>query len=540
MGAYFPRWPMFRTEISAWSRNRLDWWIGLAYLACYVALDWASYVHPFGRFGITPWNPHTGLSFALILLFGKRFIPLLFIAPVLGDLVVRHFPTPLSVGVLLWLVVGAGYATATLLLSSRRYDFQIGLPRMYDIWLLLLVATLSTVLVACLYAAILASAGLTTWHGFYTAALRLWIGDLIGIAVVTPFVLLIAAGRRLKFSWETLAQFLAMCAALWAVFHGSGLPQLYRFYLLFLPIIWIALRSGLPGACAGLVFTQLALMFVIEFLLPESVDTTTYQEMMLVLTLTGLAAGGVVMEREQAEYRLRLQQEAHARLTRLGSVNELSAAVAHEINQPLSAAATYTRLLAEELGDQDFSTAAARESAEKANTQVQRAAAVVRRLRDLIQMGRIEQNTVEVSELFNAALEVLKPELQRAGVSIESQVEADLPPVTVDVLQVEQVLINLVRNAYEAIEGAGRSSGMIHLEARSTANGDLEIVVGDTGPGFDCEQIANPFTPFYTTKRGGLGMGLNLCRSIVEAHGGQIWLANGDQGAEVHFTLRDR
>ena len=532
--------PMSGSELSAWVRSGPAWLIGIAYLAAYVAFDWASYVQPFDPFGITPWNPQTGLSFALILLFGRRYIPLLFVAPFLADLVVRHLPAPLPVGLLLWLVVGAGYSAATLILSSSKYGFQARLPRLYDIWLLLLVAAVSTVIVACLYAAILASANLMGWADFFVAALRLWIGELIGIAVVTPFLLLLAAGRYLKITWETLAQFAAMCASLWAVFYGPATPQLYRFYLLFLPIIWIALRSGLPGACTGLVVTQLALMFVIEFLLPGSVDTTTYQEMMLVLTLTGLAAGGVVMEREQAEYRLRLQQEAHARLTRLGSVNELSAAVAHEINQPLSAAATYTRLLAEELGERDFSMKDARESAEKANAQVQRAAAVVRRLRDLIQTGRTERIEAEVSELLNAALEVVKPELQRAGVSIVSQVEGDLPTVTVDVLQVEQVLINLLRNAYESIEDAGHSSGMITVGVRRSPDGDLEIVVGDTGPGFDAEQIDNPFAPFHTTKRGGLGIGLNLCRSIVEAHGGQIWLANGGQGAEVHFTIRNR
>jgi two-component system sensor kinase FixL len=527
-------------KIGAWARRQSGWLIGLAYLTAYVALEWTSYVQPFGQFGITPWNPHTGLSFVLILLCGPRFIPLLFAAPFLADLVVRGLPAPLSTGLLLWLVVGASYTMATLVLSSSKYDFQMRLPRLYDIWVLLLVATVSTAFVACLYAAILASTNLIAWTDFNVAALRLWIGDLIGIAVATPFALLMAAGRRLKFTWETLAQFVAMCAALWAVFLGPEVPQLYRFYLLFLPIIWIALRSGLPGACAGLLITQLALMFVLGFLLPGRVDITTYQEMMLVLTLTGLAAGGAVMERELVEYRLRLQQESHARLTRLGSVNELSAAVAHEINQPLSAAATYTRLLAEELGEGDFPVSQARESAEKANAQVQRAAAVVRRLRDLIQTGRIEQSPVQMRTLLNAALEVVKPELRRAGVSIVSQIEGDLPPVIVDVLQVEQVLINLVRNAYEAIEGAGHSSGTISIKARRSTRDALEIVVGDTGPGFDSEQIANPFAPFHTTKRGGLGMGLNLCRSIVEAHGGQIWLANGQQGAEVHLTFQDR
>ena len=527
-----------RTDFDTAGHATWRWAVGIAYLASYVALDWVSYVQPFGQFAITPWNPHTGLSFALILLCGKRYLPLLFAAPILSDLIVRHQPAPLPVIVLLGIVVGAGYSAATLVLLSLRPRFQIALVRLYDVWILVLAAALSTAVVASLYVTILAAAGLISWSDFTEAALRLWVGDIIGISVVTPFVLLMATRRRFPLTWEALAQFAAMCAALWIIFIGPSTPQLYRFYLLFLPIIWISLRSGLPGACTGLVVTQIALMLVIELALPGRVDVTIYQEMMLVLTFTGLAAGGVVMERQQAEYRLRLQQDAHARLTRLGSVNELSAAVAHEINQPLSAAATYTRLLAEELGEPDFSMPQARESATKANAQVQRAAAVVRRLRDLIQTGHAELGLAEVSQLLNRAVEVVEPELHRAGISIETQVQADLPAVAVDALQIEQVLVNLIRNGCEAIEGSGQTSGVIVLKAARLADGELEIMVGDTGPGFDMEQIASPFTPFHTTKRGGLGIGLNLCRSTVEAHGGRIWLANGLQGAEVHFTIR--
>jgi two-component system, LuxR family, sensor kinase FixL len=504
-------------HVRTWAQMNRQWLIGLAYLVCYVALDWASYVHPFGRFAITPWNPQTGLSFALILLSGKRFVPLLFLSPLLADLIVRGLPVPLFVAVLLSVIVGAGYAAATLALLDRRLGFQIELTRLQDVWILLLAAVTSTAAVACLYVAVLAAAVLIPWSDFGVAAQRLWVGDVIGIAVVTPLLLLMAAGRKFRLSWETLAQFAVMCAALWMVFLGPSTPQLYRFYLLFLPVIWISLRSGLPGACASLLVTQLALMFVIEFLLPGQVDVTIYQEMMLVLTLTGLAAGGVVMERQEVEYRLRLQQDAHARLTRLGSINELSAAVAHEINQPLSAAATHTRLLAEELGERDFPIAQARQSAEQANAQLQRAAAVVRRLRDLIQTGRAEQSSAEVSLLFDAALEIVGPELRRAGVSIARHVDGGLPPVAVDVLQIEQVLINLVRNACEALEGAGHRTGVISMKAGRSLDGSVEIVVGDNGPGFDAEQMSNPFAPFHSTKRGGLGIGLNLCRSIVEA-----------------------
>jgi signal transduction histidine kinase len=525
------------TDVSTWTRARWHGLIGFAYLAGYVALDWASYVQPFGQFGITPWNPHTGLSFALILLLGRRFLPLLFAAPLLADVVVRHLPAPLPVTLLLCLVVGAGYSAATVALLSPRLRFRIELARLHDVWMLLLTVVISAATVACLYASILASTDLISWSNFGAAALRLWVGDVIGIAIITPSLLLLAAGRRLRVTWETPAQFAILCIGLWMAFLGPAIPEFYRFYLLFLPVIWISLRSGLTGACAGLLVTQLALMFVIEFLVPREVDITIYQKMMLILTLTGLTVGGVVMERQQAEYRLRLQQEAHARLTRLGSINELSAAVAHEINQPLSAAATYTRLLVEELGGSNFSVAQARQSAEKANAQVRRAAAVVQRLRDLIQTGRAEQISTEAIRLFDAALEIVGPELHRAGVTIACQVEADLPPVAVDVLQIEQVLINLIRNACEAIEGAGHRAGVISVRACRSPKDELEIVVGDSGPGFDAEQTSNPFELFYTTKRGGLGIGLNLCRSIVEAHGGRIWLANGEHRAEVHFTL---
>jgi signal transduction histidine kinase len=525
------------TDVSTSDRARWHWFIGLAYLASYVALDWVSYVQPFGQFAITPWNPHTGLSFALILLGGKRFLPLLFAAPVLAEVIVRHLPVPLPVTLLLCFVVGAGYWAATVVLLSSQLRFQIELARLHDVWMLLLAAVISAAAVACLYVSILASTALVSWSDFGVATLRLWVGDVTGIAIVTPCLLLLAAGRQLRITWETPAQLAILCLALWMVFLGPSIPEFYRFYLLFLPVIWISLRSGLPGACAGLLVTQLALMLVIEILVPRAVDITIYQKMMLVLTLTGLTVGGVVMERQQAEYRLRLQQDAHARLTRLGSINELSAAVAHEINQPLSAAATYTRLLVEELGESDFSTAQARQSAEKANAQVRRAAAVVQRLRDLIQTGRAEQSATEVSRLLDAALEVVGPELHRAGVSITCRVEPDLPSVAVDVLQIEQVLINLIRNSCEAIEGAGCRAGVISVKAGYCPKGELEIIVGDSGPGFEAEQTSNPFALFYTTKRGGLGFGLSLCRSIVEAHGGRIWLADGAHGAEVHFTL---
>jgi two-component system, LuxR family, sensor kinase FixL len=114
---------------------------------------------------------------------------------------------------------------------------------------------------------------------------------------------------------------------------------------------------------------------------------------------------------------------------------------------------------------------------------------------------------------------------------------ANLPPVKVDILQIEQVLLNLVRNSIEAIGDSGSGDGSILIEAKPADNDFVEVRVVDSGPGFSREHIENGFLPLSSSKADGLGIGLPLCRSIVEAHGGRLWLDAGSKGASVHFTL---
>ncbi|HEX4892989.1 MAG TPA: hypothetical protein VFV47_06840, partial [Hyphomicrobiaceae bacterium] len=136
--------------------------IGLGYLLAYVALDWISYVHPFGPFGITPWNPSTGMSFVLALLFGLRHLPLLFLAPVLADVLVRGLPAGF-VGLLGSLVIGAGYSAAALVLLRPVPHFDVSLSSTRDLFLLLLVAVVSSAAVALVYVAIHVFAGFFPW-----------------------------------------------------------------------------------------------------------------------------------------------------------------------------------------------------------------------------------------------------------------------------------------------------------------------------------------------------------------------------------------
>jgi C4-dicarboxylate-specific signal transduction histidine kinase len=288
---------------------------------------------------------------------------------------------------------------------------------------------------------------------------------------------------------------------------------------------------------AGLVLTQVGLIVAIELLAATDVNVTAFQALMLVLTITGLAAGVLVTERRRAEFQLRLQQDAQARLARLGSMGELAAALAHEINQPLTAAGTYTRLVAQALGSGGTQADVAREAADKAVGQVERAAEVVRRLRQLIQLGRSEIAPVTVSKIVHESLELVRPEIDRHNVTVHERVSRDLPPVMADILQVEQVLINLVRNSIEAIGSAEVERGSVVVEAVPAGPGVVEVRVSDNGPGFEREQLDTSPQPFATTKVDGLGVGLTLSRSIVEAHGGRLWLGKGTQGAVVHFTL---
>jgi len=511
--------------------------IGICFLLAYVALDWISFVHPYGPYGITPWSPGTGLSLVLVLTFGLRHLPLLLVAPVVAEALVRGMPAGWLVGLAGAVAIGTGYSVAAFLLARPTPRFDISLSATRDLFLLLLTAAVSAAGVSLAYVTIHAMAGLLPWGDFVTAALRFWVGDFIGIAVVTPFLLIVLTRKRpIVFNWESALQVALIAACLMIAFGTMQGRQLQLLYLLFIPIIWIAIRSGIEGVTAGLVVTQIALIGTLQLLVPTAVDVTAYQALMLVLSLTGLAAGVLVTERRRAELQLRLQQDTQARLTRLGSMGELASALAHEINQPLMAAGTYTRLVAEAM-ETGRPTERVGDAAKKAAAQVERAAEVVRRLRDLIRLGRSELAPTSIPRVIDEAVELMLPDIDRSGVRIDRKLPAELPPVLADSLQIEQVLLNLVRNSIEAINDAGSGRGTITIEARQVGSAFVEIDVRDDGPGFKALPDASTLSPLASTKPEGLGIGLALSRSIIQAHGGSLVHGNAEKGAWVQFTL---
>jgi signal transduction histidine kinase len=506
--------------------------IAIAYLAGYVLLDWLSYVHPYAAFGITPWNPPTGLSFALILLFGVEFLPWLFIAPVLADGIVRGFALPFPAEIAAGAIIGSGYAAATALLLMPRLRFDAALTTRGSLLLLLTAAVISTAAVAGLYVLMLVAVGLLPAAEFGSAALRFWVGDMIGVAVLTPFLLVLMTRRRLMYlSWEAVGLVMVVAVAMFAVFGFAGAFRFQLFYLFFLPVIWIAVRFGLEGVTVGLLLTQIGLIAAIHFTEDAAADVTSYQALMVVLTLTGLAVGVLVSEQQRTQQQLRINQEALSRAFRLGSMGEFAAALAHEINQPLTAVANYARVARDAP-----SVVAASEAVERVIAQVDRAAEVVRRLRNFIRLGHGETGPAQVRELVDAAISYCRAELDRQGVEVQARIARDLPPVSVDAVQIEQVLVNLLRNSAEALSDAGRHDGRIVVKAARQGE-SIAIEVRDNGPGFDLGVAERAAAPFTTTKSEGLGLGLSLARSIVEAHGGSLSIESSSFGASVSFTL---
>ena len=511
---------------------------GLGYVAAYPLLDWLSYVEPFEGLDITPWNPQVGLSFPLVLLFGRRTIPFLFIAPFISHLLLNLSPVDLSEGIAHAAVIGGGYSAAALFLLRPATRFDPALPSTRDLILLMLTALVSTAFVAVGYVATTTLSGYLELQDFIEAMLSYWVGDLIGVMVVTPFVLVAVLRKHtVQMSLEVVLQFAAIAGALVLILGFSEARPLQLFYFLFLPIVWMALRGGLESVTIGLLLTQLGLIIGVTLAPSRPEGFTALQTLMLVLTATGLIAGELVTEHRRAEAKLLLQQKALARVAQVGGMKELSVAIAHELNQPLTAARTYARLVADAARDDCVNSAEIAEIAAKAVAQVERAAQVVRSLRSLLSLDRGDRLACSVERLIREALALCEPELDQVNARVRVKVASRLPLVFVNSLQIEQTLLNLIRNSIDAFKAAAMTRGVILIEATLAGEDFVEIRVADNGPGFPTDVSENQFLPFSTTKAEGLGFGLVLCKTIVEAHGGRIWLGRVMRGADVHFTL---
>ncbi len=508
---------------------------GLVFLAGYILLDWISFIDPFMRSSITPWNPAIGFAFAFVLAFGRRYLPLLVAAPIVSDLVIRPLLLSFQVEVVASTVAGIGYTAVLAILTRPALRLDPALTSLRDLFLLLISAVIGPAVIAATVVGAMIFLDVLPASAFVAAGARYWIGDAIGIVVVAPFALVaMTRVRDIKVNLEMALQLAAVLAAVFLIFGRSEQPNYLNFYLLFIPIVWMAVRAGLEGVGVGILITQVALIVAAQHMPKEALEIIELQTRMIVLAGTGLVAGALVNERRQVEVRLRMHQESLANVQRLGSLGELAAGLAHEINQPLMAAGTYARLVASALRSGEAADLA--EPAAKAVVQVERAAEVVRRIRALVKLDHSARAPNSVERIVNEAIDLCQLELNRSMVRVSFIRMEPVAPVMVDPLQIQQVFINLFRNSIEAMESTADMRREITIKVRPMED-QVQVRIQDTGPGFAPDIQGDQILPFTSTKIDGLGIGLSLSKSIIEKHGGRFWVDTHTTGAPVSFTL---
>jgi signal transduction histidine kinase len=216
-------------------------------------------------------------------------------------------------------------------------------------------------------------------------------------------------------------------------------------------------------------------------------------------------------------------------------LGELAASVSHELKQPIAAAMTDAKTCVRWLKRDQPSVEEATAAAMRIVNDGSRATEIIERLRSLYKKELPQRELVEVNEIIREMVELLRAEANQYAVSIRTDLVADLPKITADRVQLQQVFMNLILNAIEAMRETG---GILTVKTQLGEDGQLLISVSDTGVGLPKEKTEQIFDAFFTTKSQGSGMGLSISRSIVKSHGGRLWAtANNGRGATFHFTL---
>jgi two-component system sensor kinase FixL len=525
------------------------------FLAAYVLLEWVSFLHEYEGLPVTPWDPGLGVAFALLLVGGPLTGVLLFIGVVLSEILVERsdldWPMILGMGLIIALTYG------TMAFLARRYlRFDATLIHLRDVLVLFAAGVAGAVINTVLLTAVLlafGSLGPLDMRDLAHASLPLLIGDVIGIAVVTPLLL------RFAFHWrgidfhrmpalamEGAFYVLVIGASLWALTDRDGSEDFRLFYLLFVPVVVAAVRHGFDGACLSLAATQLGLIGFLHMSGYGEPVFTQFQALMLVLTVTGMIVGMVVSERENSE---RLVREAEAGLkekiagaaqaARFNLVSGMASALAHEINQPMTAARALARSAQHLMRSPEADLARADRNMTTMIEQIDHVADVVRRVRDFLHRGHPHISTIDSRLMLEEALALARFDASAQLVNLSLEATGELPTIHGDRTQLQQVLLNLIHNSIQAITDTGQKDGRVRVTAqRLDAPARLEIGVIDNGPGIAPALADRLFQPLATSKDEGLGLGLAICASIVEAHKGRLWLqASAPGSTEFRFFL---
>lgn len=368
--------------------------------------------------------------------------------------------------------------------------------------------------------------GIAGLHYICMAAMRF-----TGITHYNPFIVALSVLFAIGFSW----------LALWLAFDFRKGPQ---------GLGWRKIGSAavMGGAISVMHYTGMVAASFERSSVPPDLSQSVNISSLGTTGITGvtLLILGIAMFSSLIDRRLQAQAldlalgEARMELTRaarIATVGELSASIAHEINQPLSAVATYASASVRWLALQPPNLDEAHKAAERTVREANRASEVIARIRALIKKERPRMGQLQINEVIQEVLALARHELARAGITAQMNLGTDLPAVRGDRVHLQQVVLNLILNAIDAMAMVSDEPRKLVIQSTNVPEGVL-IQVQDFGRGVDLQDADLIFEPFFTTKPEGIGMGLSISRSIVEAHGGRLWVAPGTpRGSIFQFIL---
>jgi signal transduction histidine kinase len=515
------------------------------YLGTYLVLHWATFVFVLPDFRVTPWNLETGLSFLVAYLWGPMTWPLLLTANIAGEYVTGYVSDVRGVLLRSTLYASAYAGFGALLAWWSSGNRQGSLPQILKF--------LALSAVAALLFGILLVGGIS-WMTrmpsprILSAIVTSATGDMIGILSIVPLYFAYTAARSAggikKINLlHSAAGVLAIGVASFIVFGLDETDEFKVFYLILLPVVAIALSYGFIGAALSVFASDVMMMVIIYARDVAPATATELQILMITLSTTGLLLGSVVSDRTSLSSELleshQKLNDAQARLlhsSRVMLINEMASAIAHEINQPLSAIRNYCRaiqrLLSNPLNDQQKLSSLVAAAVEQVDT----ASEIINETRRFVRREDPGAAKASVNDSIAICVRLLQHDIDKSKIRIRTtsppELYAGIPP-----LKLQQVLLNLVKNSVEAI---GDCDGIIFVSTQRIDGGRIEISVRDTGVGIPEKIRADLFNPFVTTKEHGLGLGLSLSHSIVTDHGGELWCENSAPGSTtIRLTLRE-
>ncbi len=509
---------------------RYIWW-AIGCIGAYITLDILC-GPPMRYQPINPvWHPAAGLALFLLSRNGWQALIPLAVATVLSSWAIPVLPDQLGWSFFIGLLPFPGYfAVAVFMRRNLEQGDFLASHKGLILWIAAL--TMASLFSGTLYSTVVLGMDALGTDSWLNTLLRYGIAEIAGMVTFMSLAYCLA-GYESRFNffakilnWETAAYMALMVLVLWVALDQPPKESM-TYYLLFLPVAWAAARQGVAGAVAATVALEVCVMAATFFPVPYAARIPDVQTLVLTLTLSGFLIGIAVDVARRASDELRQS-------LRLAAAGEMAGALAHELNQPLTALAAYGSACAR-LIERDGGNPVLQKAVHAMAAESERAANVLKRLRDFFRTGSTQLERLLLSDLIEAST---APFLEQAGKDNVIFTVHDIPVANLlgDRVQLEIVLRNLLANAFQAVlHREGEQENRVTVDA-GCENDSIWIRIADNGPGIANKIRARLFEPFISLKSSGMGLGLAISRSIIETHGGTLSVDPSPHGV-LRMTL---